>query len=431
MSTTTQEAPAARLSVNEQFTAEKHGQIEMARAFVEANKAAQAQYDAGATQAALDADLKAREEAGQIRMVGTDRYRVLTGWDRNETFFVQRATRPQDVPLILPQHGLDLKANGDVALYLGEGPAWHQLGTQIDGGTTDFGQVLEAAGIAWPVVKQPAYYNWNRRWVKAEGEFMTVRSDTGEKLGAVGADYEVIQNRDQLGWLQDLAEKYDAPFASAGSLNGGKQVFVSMRIPEDIEIDAGGIGEHPHLYLVAFNWHNGWGSAKTVATPWRPECGNTAGFALRDAAATTLIRHTKNWRDRADEARRQLGMVSKYAEAYAAEETTLARSPISLGEVEDLVAEIWGAPSDKPASRTAYEKRLDTVFARFAIEEARVGRTGYAAENAITGVLDHDKKRQQGKHPNMAAANATAVLLDPADKKVKATAHRRLLQLAA
>src|SRR5215469_6972970 len=118
--------------VNVQFRDEKLGQIAQARAIVEANQAALAEYDSGATQAALDAKLAADVAAGTTRMVGTDRYEVLEGWDRNEIFTVRRAVRPGEIPLILPESGLDF-VDDKAQLYLAQ-PAWHELGNVIPGG---------------------------------------------------------------------------------------------------------------------------------------------------------------------------------------------------------------------------------------------------------------------------------------------------------
>ena len=60
MSTTT------TLDRNDQFKAEKLGQIEQARAIVEANRADIASYDSGATQAAIDARMADQAAKGKI-----------------------------------------------------------------------------------------------------------------------------------------------------------------------------------------------------------------------------------------------------------------------------------------------------------------------------------------------------------------------------
>ena len=421
----------ATIDRNEAFRTEKLGQIDQARRVVEASRQAMADYDSGKAQAALDADLAQRVADGKIRMTGPDTYRILEGWDRNEIFRVRRATRPQEIPLILPQSGLDRAEDGRALLYTAV-PTWHQLegAGLIEGGTTDIDTVLDKGGINWLAMKEQALYEWKGQMCEAPGQYVLLRSDTGAALGSVGERYTPIQPRQQLGFLQDLAERYDVPFESAGPLNGGRQVFVSMKVPESMTIDAGGLDEQVQQFLVAINDNTGNRQQETVVTPWRPVCGNTNRFALRDAVTRWGTRHTVNWQERVSEARRQLGLSEKYAKAYEAEETQLARTAVTLGEVEELLGQLWESEEDPTLrQRNSYERRIDEVFERFALETSRVGRTAYAAENAITGYLDHDKDRNAGRYINMAAARATASLLGTNDD-IKSKAHKLLLERA-
>jgi Domain of unknown function (DUF932) len=55
-------------------------------------------------------------------------------------------------------------------------------------------------------------------------QFVTVRSDTSAGLGVVGARYEVLQNRDLFGFLQDLVDDYTVTWESAGALRDGRKV---------------------------------------------------------------------------------------------------------------------------------------------------------------------------------------------------------------
>jgi hypothetical protein len=53
--------------------------------------------------------------------------------------------------------------------------------------------------------------------------------------------------------------------------------------------------------------------------------------------------------DRINEARRTLGLSVRYYEAWAAEETALARTAITLGEFDKVLADLW--PVDADASK--------------------------------------------------------------------------------
>jgi phage/plasmid-like protein (TIGR03299 family) len=407
--------------VNESFRQERVGQI--ADAYRQRDAAAQRFADRAA-------QFDARVEAGELRDNGNGTYTSLAGWDAGEVWNVQR--QPGEIPLIIPQTGLDKLEDGREALYTAV-PTWHNaegVGL-VPGGTTDIEQVLKLGGIDWTVVQRKLFYSGkNREQREVPGAFVNTRSDTGDPLGVVGRVYTPWQPSQQLGFLQDLAERYDVPFESAGPLNGGRQVFVSMKVPEGIRIDAEGVNDTVQLFFAAINSNDGEGKSRVVATPWRPICGNTNRFAVRDAVTSWGWRHTKNMPERIKEAQRQLGLVFRYGERFQAEETQLARTAVTLGEVEKLMAEIWATeeePTDR--QRASYEKRLDTVFERFALETTRVGRTAYAAENAVTGYIDHDAARKV-KPVNMTAARATAAMLGADDDK-KAKAHKLLLTLAS
>lgn len=417
-------ADAAVRDLNSEFLAERQGQI------AEAYRQRDRQAEWFANQAAR---FQARVDSGNMRDNGDGTFTV-TGpegsYDIGEVFRVQQ--QPGEIPLVLPQTGLD-KLGDREALYTAV-PTWHNaegVGL-VPGGTTDIDEVLRLGGIDWTVMQEPVFGEISGAF---PGKYINYRSDNKFPLAVVGKIYTPWQPRQQLGFLQELAERYDVPFESAGPLNGGKQVFVSMKVPDSITIDQGGVNDIVQLFFAAINNNDGEGKGKVVATPWRPICGNTNRFAVRDAVTSWGWRHTKAMPDRIAEAQRQLGLVFNYGQHFQEEENTLARTAVSLGDVERLIAEIWENPSANGREATkretlAYERRLDAVFERFGLESHRVGRTAYAAENAVTGYLDHDQNRNAGNHVNMAAARATANMLGADDDK-KAKAHKLLLRLAA
>ena len=414
--------------VNVQFRDEKLGQIAQARAIVEANQAALAEYDSGATQAALDAKLAADVAAGTIRMVGTDRYEVLEGWDRNEIFTVRRAVRPGEIPLILPESGLDF-VDDKAQLYLAQ-PAWHELGNVIPGGISDVDSVLDLSGGNFTVSQRPVLYNFKGKRLTVDGSFVNVRSDTGAALGVVGGIYTPVQNRDGFAFLQELTGSGYAVWESAGPLRGGRKFFISMRLPEDVTVDAGGIDEKIRPYVVAVNSHDGTTPFQVVVTPWNPVCGNTERLAVEHAYTRWTVRHTKTALERIGEAQRTLRLSGEYFEQFAAEETRLARTKLLQVEFDELIASLW--PVDADASDRAKgiaSRRTEALREGFAKDSARVGQTAYAAERAVTDWLDHSAPRRM-IGGSMAAARATAALEGSSDD-LKSKAHKQLLTLAA
>jgi len=385
--------------VNAEFAAERAEQIDAARNW--------------------EATLQERIARGEVERLPDGRYRVLTGWDRGEILSARG----------VPQHGLDM-TTGRAALYSAV-PAWHGLGQIIPGGISDIDRVLELAGIAYEVERVPALYEWKGDILTHTDRFTTVRADTGAALGTVSARYEVIQNRQAFAFLQELVADTGVIWESAGALRGGRKVFVSMRLPEHVTVDAGGINDQIIPFISAINAHDGNHPFTVVVTPWRPVCGNTERFAVRDAFTRWTVRHTASATDRIKEARRTLGLSIRYYEQWAAEETALARTDLAIKDFHKLINSLW--PLDEDATdrtRTIAAKRTGTLVELFRNESERSGRTAYAAERAVTEYLDHYAPiRPSGALKGNPLGARGQRLLEGADDEIKSKAHRKLMLL--
>jgi phage/plasmid-like protein (TIGR03299 family) len=462
--TATADIETARyVDVNDAFAGEKANQITAAYERRAAYERSVAAYDSGQTQRELDAKLADDIASGRIAASGTtesgaQRYTFLTGWDRNETFLVQPARRPNEVALVLPEHGLD-EVDGKVALY-SKVPAWHGLGNIIPDGLTDVSEVLAAGGIDYDQFQQPTRYLWgktlnpgaaytarvdengNVRFLDDDGEevsqlrtqeasYVNVRGDNGNGLGTVGKIWRPIQASEVFGFLQELVAKFGVTWETAGAIAGGRRIFVSLRLPSTVTVDAEGINDQIVPFIVAVDDRTGNAKFRVVVTPWRPLCGNTERFAVRDAFTSWGTRHTTNAAERVEEARKTLGLSVNYFEAFAAEETALARSEILVDEFQALLSGLW--PVDKPKpEQTARERnyiarRDDALNERFQDEVATVGRTAYAAERAVTGYLDNDIPRR-GPVDQRSLTRAAAAL-EGSDDEIKSKAHAKLLTL--
>jgi phage/plasmid-like protein (TIGR03299 family) len=413
------------VDVNEAFATERTQQIAATREAAE--------YARGAGQRRAD-DFAQRVADGKMRDLGDGRYVVTdpSSWDNGEVWTLRQDTAT-GVEVILPQHGLDTTA-GQVALY-SRVPAWHELGNVVPDGVTDIDRVLDLGGIAYDVVRRPVLYHpfaMDDSPRTAADQFVTVRQDTGAALGVVGKKYEVWQNREQFAFLEDLVQQYGIRWESAGALRDGRKVFVCMRLPETVTIDAEGINDEIIPFIVSINTHDGSGLAEVVVTPWRPVCGNTERFARRDAISRWGIRHTRNMRDRVDEARRTLGLSVKYFETFAHEENLLAQATVEIDEFRKVVRDVFEPPAEDatPRQLNTYQRKEEKLIRLWEANAERLGRTGYAAERAITEFCDWGTRvRPSGSLKGRdVAARATAMLEGSYDDE-KSKAHRRLMTM--
>src|SRR4029078_5896129 len=100
----------------------------------------------------------------------------------------------------------------------------------------------------------------------------------GAVLGVVSDGYTVVENRDCFEFLAKLLGS-ELVFESVGSLWGGRQVFITARLPDHITVG----GDEVCPYVVLSAWHTGTGAIRAMTTPVRERCANTARGALERA----------------------------------------------------------------------------------------------------------------------------------------------------
>jgi phage/plasmid-like protein (TIGR03299 family) len=391
---------AAVVDVNEAFAAEKTDQVER---------------------------FKQRVADGEIVKQPDGRYKIMVGRDAGE-YLTDELKAITDLDVV----------NDKTAVYASV-PMWHGLGQYVPGGVTDIDEVLQLGGIDWDVVKRPVLYdrfeNRDGMWVpmsvpgRVDEAYVNVRTDLQTPVGVVGGKYEVLQNRESFEFLQILVNEFGMTWESAGGMRGGSKTFVSMELPESVEIELfDGRTDEIKMFVVALNSHDGSTNFRCVVTPWRPVCGNTERFAVRDAVTSWGIRHTKSARERMHQARKTLGLSVKYAERFAVEEQLLARQQFEIDEFRELTAELWPEPkSDQKAANTRWQQKQDELASMYWANADTLGGTRYAAERTVTQYCDWAAPVRAGRiDGKMGVVRATRVL-EGADDDRKSMAHRLLL----
>ena len=382
------------------------------------------------------AELEAAVERGELRKISGGRYQVTgqgnMAWDRGEILSDQG----------MPEHGLDLKENGEAAFYSANARPWHGLGTHLEEGLFSAKAAAMASGQDWKIEKRRARFLWdenedgtaevteeNPLITGDEDMFLTVRSDTKAALGMVGKIWTSIHNVEAFTFMEEFGE----PFETMGSFRGGRRVFASMALPNlDMTLEVNGVRETIKMYLLAINHHDGNGGLKVILSPYRIECGNTERLAVANAVTSWTIKHTKNHQDRIDEAVKALRLASKYGVQWLKEETALAQTDITDREIAAVIADVWPTKDEdgKVAQRNAEARVLD-IMERWAVERERCGSTAYALERALTGHVDHGGSRRP--RGDLKAASPLAVLgaaiLEDTGATVKNAAHARVMKL--
>lgn len=320
--------------------------------------------------------------------------------------------------------------------------AWHRLGTTVRDRAFTAEEAMRLGHLGgWSVRKVPLTANEvtpeGVTTIDAPG-FATVRTNpfTGEAeaLGLVGRSYMPLQNEEHAEFLNLLADESGAVFDTAGSLRGGRQVFLTMQLPEPMQV---GGQDRVDLNIAALNSHDGSAAFRILITPVRVVCANTQTAALRRHEASFSVRHTRNAKAAVQQARDALGLTFAYATEFEAEAEQMIQTAMTDAQFDALVTEVFGAgtadatPGPTPAgARTATKaeqqrrERLTFLFQE-ADTQAAIRGTAWAGYQAVAEYVDHYAPvRTRG---DLAAARATRLLTSDGPDRIK----RRAWALAA
>lgn len=159
---------------------------------------------------------------------------------------------------------------------------WHGLGVVLDEYPRSIDEAMDRAALGWKVTRGDVLVVRTPEWtddfgskrpaelIPAKGFKANLREDSGEVLGIVSQEYEMVDNRDAFRFLDGLIGS-ELHFETAGSLWGGRRVWVLARLPEYIELG----GDLSATYIYVANSHDGSMAATAAATPIRIVCANT------------------------------------------------------------------------------------------------------------------------------------------------------------
>ena len=276
---------------------------------------------------------------------------------------------------------------------------WHGMGVVLDSKPKGIEDAIEKAGLDWDVVQVPVEMqklDSNER-VAVPGQFVNVRSDDGTPLGIVSEKYRVLQNRDAFSFLSNLIGT-DMEFETAGSLSGGKQVWVMATLPDYIEV--GGDATKPYVFVG--NSHDGYRAVTAATSMIRIVCQNTYTAAINGAKTKYSITHIGDPHGRLVEARNVLGLTVNYAKQFKAFGDKLASEKMTERQLKNVLEKLYPT-SDPSLSDRKLENRKDAhAFIQHLFTEGKtVGNapgTRWCGLNAITEFIDFgDKTDHDGK----------------------------------
>lgn len=315
-------------------------------------------------------------------------------------------------------HNLDV-TNGQASFVSAREDAWHALGTTLQD-TFNAEQAMQHGLLGgWNVRKAPiAAIAEDGSYIPMAGRYAVLRDNpvthAAEAIGNVGSAYKVIQNEEHAALLDALVDESGAHFETAGALDGGRRVFVTMKLPGHMLV--GGV-DKVDTYIAAINTHDGSAAFTMMVTPVRIVCQNTLNLAFSEATNQFRVRHTSGAdRIMVAQARAALDLTFNYIEGFQAQADRLIDTTMTQVQFEAMITEAFGAPEGAPASTvTRTENKLDEMSRLFADANTQAGirDTAWAGLNAITEWADHYSPTRGDERD---AARAAKAVLDPSFK---------------
>jgi len=286
----------------------------------------------------------------------------------------------------------------ETMFFTGEVP-WHRLGRKVEEAPTSE-DAMVAAGLDWRVDLRPVFAEVSEggrsHRVYVPEHFAVVRDRDRRALGVVGRRYAPVQNAEAFSFVDAVVGTGDVRFESAGSLEGGKLVWLLARLPRDaFEVVQ---GDEVVPYLLLGNRHDGGGSLVSSLCSTRVVCANTFTAALAERKARIYVRHVGRVSDRVSEAQVVLGLARA---EIALQRETFERCRLVVldgGRLERFASDVYPDPEEDAAeaTRTRIANRRENLVRLF--EEAPgnalpgVRGTGWAALSAVTYLTTHEAK---------------------------------------
>lgn len=291
---------------------------------------------------------------------------------------------------------------------------WHKLGNEIKADVTA-DELKTASGLTWLAKKVPLWANIASlgltdmagavRGKQVNGRSALVRSDTGQVLGIVaeGDKYQEVQPSEVI----DFFYRYvgvDSRFSvdTAGALKGGEIIWAMASFADELTV----AGDKHKARLLLTTSFNGTQSTIAKATTVRVVCWNTLSAAIAKGGEKSEVRIRHSTRFDAARVARELSQVVEGYAAYKAMGDAMVQVEMSKTELSNYFKALldipFNAKSDEISTRKMNQfDSLKGAYGRTLQEGTKPG-TQWAALNAVTRYVDHDKSTRGGADANEA-----------------------------
>ena len=277
-----------------------------------------------------------------------------------------------------------------VAYRTTEGPAWMGLPGVSHGEDVSVNEMFKSASLAdWDVRVREIMTD--ARTDSPDFEVIRTNPNDGglDRLHVAKKRYTPVQNEQVRDIATGIASGDVKPDAM-GQYKGGRRVFMSFTLGENIVLDPEGQADEIGRHLTVLTSHDGSLSIIACTNNFRLLCQNQLTSVRTNALGTYKIRHTSTVEGRMLDARKALSIAFKANDAFAEDMKALMAKPVTDAKFWTLVTDLFPKPEqDVKGSLSKWETRTDRLMGLWKGVEVggntveNLDKTAYRAYNAL------------------------------------------------
>ncbi len=279
--------------------------------------------------------------------------------------------------------------------YAGETP-WHGLGTRVSNDLS-VDEMLEQSGLDWKVRAIPVVGKADGIEIKSDHK-MLIRESDNKQLTMITDKWNPVQNQEAFDFFREFVDAGSMEMHTAGSLQGGRWVWVLAKISESFELFG---GDKVDSYLLFSNPHIYGRGVEIRFTPTRVVCNNTLNLSLGNATDNKVRLNHRSTFD-AEMVKEALGIASEKMSKYKEMAQFLGSKTYKTENVAEYMKSVFPGYSKKDIAQpeTLTEAQIASLGlsrnAKGALDilETQPGAnyapgTWWNAYNACTYMTDH------------------------------------------
>lgn len=272
---------------------------------------------------------------------------------------------------------------------------WHGLGLILEDYPGTWAKARELAGLDWDPIERAVYdvtelYPDGTAKVEQIPEFKQVRhSKTGKILDIAMDTYQLIDHGvmgEIFEAVMDAGNPGEIRYETAGVLQEGKKVWALAKVGQERHLPGDPSPVQPYIALL--NAHDGTAALRVLNTNIRIVCMNTWHAAELDAArrgTSFSFKHTKNWRDRVEQAKKALATTREQIEHTVEQATQMLAVKVTTMQRQSFIEQFAIA---RVISNTVGRQAFGRKELAARMDDARVQQALATTMSGLKTILD-------------------------------------------